>query len=97
VFPVNWAVAFYSLIVCAIVGMAIGSLTGWLASLITRRGTKGVLKDAFLGSLGCVVGIFATYRHQERVAIALAILLPLVHEIYRLKRPSTSSTPQLGE
>jgi hypothetical protein len=29
-----------------------------------------------------------TYEHPERVAIAVAVILPFLHEMYRLKRRS---------
>jgi uncharacterized membrane protein YeaQ/YmgE (transglycosylase-associated protein family) len=100
------------LITYAIVGMAIGILSGWVTSLITKRGRNGVWKNAVLGSFGFLAGFFGcifvpwprntiverlsgggsvattmnTYQHPERIAIVVAILLPLVNEVYRLKR-----------
>jgi hypothetical protein len=44
------------LVVYAIAGMAIGALSGWSISLITKCGPKGVVKDVFLGSFGFLAG-----------------------------------------
>lgn len=38
---------------------------------------------------GSVVTTMNGYQHPERVAIVMAILLPLLHELYRLKRART--------
>ena len=116
VFPVSPIVVAFYLIVFAIVGMAIGAVSGWLASLITKCGQQGILKDAFLGSFGYLAGFVGCifmpwpentvvedlggggsvattmnqYQHPERVAIVIAVLLPLLHELYRFKRTRTN-------
>lgn len=54
--PVPFAFVIIGLILCAIAGMAIGALSGWLISLVTKCGPKGVLRDAFLGSFGFLAG-----------------------------------------
>ncbi len=103
-FPVSPIIIVIGLVVYAAVGAAIGALTGWLASLTTKCGPRGILKDAPLGSVGCLAGFIGsilmpwhrntisytldgggsvtstmnTYQHPERVAIGLAILLPLL-------------------
>jgi len=112
VLPVLWPVVVITVIACAIGGATIGALTGWLTSLTTKCGPKGLWKNASLGSFGflagflvcaCVPwptntvvgrleggGMVATtmnrYQHPERVAVAIAILLPALHELYRFKR-----------
>jgi hypothetical protein len=109
VFPVPWFVVVLYLLAYAVAGMVIGALTGWLASLITKRGTHGILEDAFFGSLGYLVGFIgcvlmpwprntvveplegggsvattmSTYQHPERVAIVVAVIAPLLYELYR--------------
>jgi uncharacterized membrane protein YeaQ/YmgE (transglycosylase-associated protein family) len=118
VFPVSPIVFVMYFVVYAVAGMAIGALSGWLASLITKCGPKGVVRDAFLGSLGFLVGFIACvsipwprntvveqlgggmsvgttmdrYQHPERVAVVMAVLLPLLHELYRLKRTRSKQT-----
>jgi len=112
VFPVSPIVAIIYLIAYALAGMVIGALSGWLTSLMTKRGPQGFFKDIFLGSFGYLVGFIGcilmpwprntilyhvdgtlvtstmnTYQHPARVAIAIAVLLPLLHELYRFKRP----------
>ena len=104
------------LVIYAVAGMAIGALSGWLVSLITKCGPKGFLRDMFLGSFGFLAGFvgcifmpwptntvvkhlagggtlettMASYQHPERVAIVMAVLLPLLHELYRIKRARTA-------
>lgn len=109
----------FALVLCAIAGMAIGALSGWLASLITKCGPKGVFRNIFLGTLGSLLGFLgcmfipwpsntvverlegggtvdttmASYQHPERVAIVMAVLLPLVHELYWFKRAGAKELP----
>ena len=115
-FPVSPIVVIFYLIVYALAGMALGALSGWLASLITKCGRQGIVKDVFLGSFGYLAGFIGcifmpwprntvveqlegggsvattmnTYQHPERVAIVMAVLLPLLHELYRFKRTRTN-------
>jgi uncharacterized membrane protein YeaQ/YmgE (transglycosylase-associated protein family) len=103
--------AILGLIFCILAGMAIGALTGYLASLVMKCEQRKLLKDAFLGSLGFLVGFYACvflpwhqntisyyleggtkvtstmniYQHPERVAVVVAVLLPLLYELYRFK------------
>jgi uncharacterized membrane protein YeaQ/YmgE (transglycosylase-associated protein family) len=46
----------YFTVFYAIIGTAIGAVAGWLTSLITRSGSLGVVKDAFLGTFGFLAG-----------------------------------------
>jgi hypothetical protein len=81
-------IAIY-LAVSGVVGMVIGTLTGLLASLVTGFGWKSILKDAFLGWIGLVAGFFGCTpwpRYAIAVAIATAVLLPALHEVYRFTR-----------
>ena len=113
--PVSIMFVVIGSILCAIAGLAIGALTGWLISLMTKCGSNGVLRDAFLGSFGFLVGYFGcvlmpwprntvveslagggtvattmnTYQHPARIAIAVAVFAPLLHELYRFKRAHT--------
>jgi hypothetical protein len=112
VFQVSPVAAIIILLAYAMFGMAIGALSGWLTSLITKCGPQGVWKDVFFGSFGYLAGLFGClllpwpqntisehldgggtmtstmnrYQHPERVAIVIAVLLPLLHELYRFKR-----------
>jgi len=102
----------------AVAGAAIGALTGWVASLITKCGLKGILRDTCFGLFGFMVGFIGcifvpwprnaiveklegggsvastmnTYQHPERVAIVVAVLLPVLYELCRFKRARTKST-----
>jgi hypothetical protein len=108
-FPVSPNVFVIYFAVYTVAGMAIGALTGWLASLVTKSGPKWILKDALLGSIAFLVGFIgcmfipwpsnrvvehlegggtvastmSRYQHPEWVAIVMAVLLPLLHEVYR--------------
>ena len=112
VLPVPSVVVIFILIAYAVAGMAIGASSGWLASLITKCRPKVVLRDAFLGSFGFLVGFIGcmlvpwptntiveplegggtvattmnTYQHPARIAVVMAILLPVIYEVYRLQR-----------
>jgi hypothetical protein len=116
VFQTPFILVILYIVLYAVAGMAIGALSGWLISSITKCGSKGFFRDMFLGSFGFLAGyvgcIFmpwpsntlvehlegggtvastmSRYQHPERVAIAMAILLPLLHELYRFKRARTS-------
>jgi hypothetical protein len=114
VFAVSPSVFVIYLVVYTIAGMAIGVLTGWLASLVTKSGPKRILKDAFLGSIGFLAGFIgclfvptvveklssggtvttamSRYQHPELVAITIAVLLPVLHEVYRFTRARTVAT-----
>ncbi len=118
VFPVAPFVVIIAFVLCALTGMAIGTLSGWLVSFATKCGRQGIIRDAFLGSfgflagfLGCISmpwprntilehleggGTVATtmnrYQHPYRVATVVAVLLPLLHEMYRLKRTRAKLT-----
>jgi uncharacterized membrane protein YeaQ/YmgE (transglycosylase-associated protein family) len=118
VFPISPVVVILYLMAYAVAGMAIGTLSGWLCSLMTKSGTQGILKDAFLGSFGYLAGFIGcifmpwprntvverlqgggsvattmnAYQHPERVAIVVAVLLPLLHELYRFKRTRSRLT-----
>jgi hypothetical protein len=110
--PIPPVVAVIVFVGYAIVGMAIGTLTGWLVSLMTKCGLRGLWKDLFLGSFGFLAAILGSiympwpqntvyekinsggtmattmnrYQHPERVAVLMAVVLPLLHELYRFKR-----------
>ncbi len=110
--PVSPVVGVVVFIGFAIFGMAVGALTGWLVSLMTKCGPRGLWKNLFLGSFGFLAGILGTiympwpqntvyekfdsgvtmattmnrYQHPERVGILMAVVLPLVYELYRFKR-----------
>ena len=118
--PASLIFVIVPLVLCAIGGMAIGALSGWLISLITKCGTRGIGRDALLGSVGFLVGFIGTiympwhqntiterfgggstvtttvtttmntYQHPERVAVVIAVLLPLLHELYRFWRTRTA-------
>jgi MFS family permease len=96
-------------------GAAIGVLSGWIVSLVTKCGPRGIGWDALLGFVGFVVGFIGTglmpwhqntityqldgggtststantYQYPERVAVVVAILLPLLFELCRFWRRRT--------
>jgi len=107
-FPLPWPIAALSLLLRALAGMAIGALTGWFVSLVTRRGSQAAVKDGFLGLFGYFAGFIGcivvwprnaiTYRvegvtliNPEWVAIFGAVLFPLLNELYRWRKGSTTS------
>ncbi len=118
VFPVAPVVVVIAFILWVLAGMVIGALGGLLVSLATKCGQQGIIKDAFLGSFGFLVGFLGCvsmpwprntiveqlegggtvtttlniYQHPYRVAIVVAVLLPLLHELYRSKRARTKLT-----
>jgi hypothetical protein len=61
-----------------------GFLAGFIGSIFMPwpRNTTSYTLDGGTS----VISTMNTYQHPERVAVALAILLPLVHELYRFKR-----------
>jgi hypothetical protein len=60
VFPIPLFVVIIMLMLFAIIGAAVGALSGKLGSLITKCGPQGVSKDALLGSLGFLAGFFGS-------------------------------------
>jgi hypothetical protein len=114
---VVWFIVALYVAAYAVVGMAIGAITGWLVSLLKRSGRPRLLKNALLGSFGYFAGFIGcifmpwpqntvvkqlnngvsvattrnTYQHPERVAIAIAILLPLLQELYRSRKRNAAS------
>jgi hypothetical protein len=87
------------LVVYGVVGMGIGALTGLLASLVAGYGSKRILQDAFLGWTGLVAGFFGCApwpRYAVVVAIVTAVLLPVLHEVYRFMRARTDGTRENG-
>jgi hypothetical protein len=117
-FPVSWFVVALYLVAYGIAGMAIGAISGWAVSLLTKGGRQKLLKDAFLGAFGFLAGFIgciympwprntvitqldgggsvattmSQYQHPERIAIVVAMLLPLVHELLRWKMKSGDSS-----
>jgi hypothetical protein len=103
------------LILYTIGGMAIGAFSGWLTSVLTKCGPRGVWWDALLGAVGFLGGFIGTifmpwhentiserlesgatvtttmntYQHPERLAVVVAILLPLLYELFRFWRTRT--------
>jgi hypothetical protein len=61
-----------------------GFLAGFIGSILMPW-PRNAISYALDGGTS-VTSIMNTYQHTERVAIALAILLPLLHELYRFKR-----------
>jgi hypothetical protein len=108
---------------CVVAGMAIGAFSGWLFSLITRCGPRGLVWDIVLGSLGFLAGFIGCilvpwptntivehlagnttvvttnrgYQHPERVAILAAVVLPILHELYRFKRARATRIAEKSE
>jgi len=87
------AVAF--LAACAILGWVTGVIAGSTVFLVLQGRCQRVLEDGFLGTFGGFTGFFLawTYTRLEPVwiGLALAVLLPFVHEVSRFVRPNTAS------
>jgi H+/Cl- antiporter ClcA len=103
----------------AFIGMIVGALTGFLASLILRLKIRfrDILTDGILGLLGfplafevvllipwrntityhvgdtLVTSTMNHYQHPDLVAYSTAILLPVLHELYRFKTTRNAGTP----
>jgi uncharacterized membrane protein YeaQ/YmgE (transglycosylase-associated protein family) len=65
-----------------------GYLAGFIGSIIVPW-PKNTIRYQLEGGTE-VVSTMNTYQHPERVAIALAVLLPVLHELYRWKKRSTA-------
>jgi uncharacterized membrane protein YeaQ/YmgE (transglycosylase-associated protein family) len=114
---VPWFVVALYLAAYAIAGMAIGTVTGWVTSQMTKCTRHGIWKDASLGSLGFLAGFIGCmlmpwptntvvkqlegggsvvttmsryYQHPLPVAVFLAILFPVFHELYRWEKLGTA-------
>jgi uncharacterized membrane protein YeaQ/YmgE (transglycosylase-associated protein family) len=111
-FPVPWPIVVMYVVASALAGIAIGAITGWVASRMTKGRRPGLAKDALFGLFGYVGGIIgcalmpwpentvveqlpgggsvattmSRYQHPERVAVVLAILFPLLLELYKWKK-----------
>ncbi len=122
-FAVSWFLVALYLVAYAIAGMAIGAITGWAVSLLTKGGRQKLLKDAFLGACGFLAGFIgciympwprntvvtsldgggsvattmSRYQHPERIAIVVAMLLPLLHELSLRKMKSGHYTHDPGQ
>lgn len=65
-----------------------GFLAGYVGCIFIPWPTNTVVEP--LGGGGTVETTMSRYQHPERVAIVLAILLPVLHELYRYKRARTT-------
>ena len=66
-----------------------GFLAGFIGCIFMPWPRNTVVKD--LGGGGSVATTMNTYQHPERVATVIAVLLPLLYELYRFKRARTHS------
>jgi uncharacterized membrane protein YeaQ/YmgE (transglycosylase-associated protein family) len=72
--PVSPTLTIIFLSLYALAGMAIGSLSGWLTSVLTKSGAQGLFRDALLGSLGFLggfIGCFYFPWHQSTISYQL--------------------------
>jgi membrane protein DedA with SNARE-associated domain len=84
----------YGLAMAAVIGMAIGALTGSVVSFVLRLSIRGVQWDALLGSIGYVAATripwpgSATNHNVAMtiVTLALAATLPILRELYRFRK-----------
>jgi hypothetical protein len=116
-FPVPWPIVVMYAVAYTLAGIAIGAVTGWVVSRMTKGRRPGLVKDALLGSFGYVGGIISCalvpwpentvveqlpgggsvattmsrYQHPQRVAVVLAILFPLLLELYKWKKRKPAS------
>jgi hypothetical protein len=115
--PVLWPVVAMHVVAYALAGMAIGAITGWVVSRMTKGRRPGFVKNALLGSFGFLGGIISCaripwpentvveqlpgggsvattmgrYQHPQRVAVALAILFPLLLELYKWNKHKSAA------
>ncbi len=96
-FPLSFVVIEFILTV--IIGLIIGTLSGFLASIILRQRARGILKDACLGAIGFSItvvaeviergtGVESSASHFQLPLIAAAIvaaILPALHQWFRFK------------
>jgi hypothetical protein len=61
-----------------------GFLAGFFACIFMPFPRNTIVES--LPGGGTVATTMHTYQHPERAAVAVAVLLPLLHELYRLKR-----------
>jgi NADH:ubiquinone oxidoreductase subunit 4 (subunit M) len=120
--PVSPIITIAYLALCALAGMAIGGISGFLTSLFIKTGSQRVLRDALIGSIGFLAGLIGSvyfpwhqntisyqmkggtqvtsttnfYQHPERVAVVIAILLPLSYELNRFRRIRRKSLIKRG-
>ena len=91
-FPVDPSFVYVGYFECAVIGLVIGVLSGILASVILklRIRTSAVGIDALVGAVGCAVTVGVLWRlgiqYNFIVAVTIAILLPLLHQLFRLRR-----------
>ena len=102
IFP--WPVLALFLLVHALVGMAVGALTGWVVCQVAKIRPRALVADGVLGTIGYFAGFtgcvlvwpkntitYGTGPNPEWVAIIGAVLLPLFNELYRRKTHRTAS------
>lgn len=54
----------------ALAGMAIGAVSGWLTSAVTKTTPKRILTDALIGLTGCFAGLMTSFLPWHRNTIS---------------------------
>lgn len=87
----------------AILAWVTGVVAGSAALLGAKNTEQRIIEDGFLGAFGCFTGLFVSFTagwignrslswlNPVWISLALAILLPLIHEINRRFRPIGAS------
>ena len=95
-YDTGWMI--YGLIMAAVIGMAIGVITGSFLSLILKLGMRGLWWDALLGAIGYVAAneaaILMPWSRSTpandvgttMVVMSLAAILPILRELYRFRK-----------
>jgi hypothetical protein len=60
-FPLAPDIIMFELVIMTVIGMMFGMLAGFPTSVALRLGRKGIWKDAILGGIGLLVGLFAAF------------------------------------
>lgn len=104
VFPISAAITIFSLLLYALVAIAIGAFIGNLSSVVLRVPRFGLLRDGGLGLLGFLllglalvfvpqISEFLSYRprNPSDLALVAAPVLPFFRELSRLIRYRTDN------
>jgi uncharacterized membrane protein YeaQ/YmgE (transglycosylase-associated protein family) len=93
-FPVSLQVIYVSIAEFAVIGMLIGVLAGFLASLALKLRRRWVALDALLGLVGFYIGLVVCGLIPFELPSTLGFLvagifgaaLPILRQVFRFKR-----------
>lgn len=94
-FQIAPSVRIIGYVIFAGVGLAIGAVSGILASLALKLRIRHVALDAVLGTTGFMTVWFVTtqghYPYPMLAAAVAAAIFPVIHELARFKRSGTAA------